>query len=122
MIWDPRQNIRLQADDAVAALYQSYSVTALGAVANNAELNFEGTGFTLARALGRVGGLRDERADIRGVFIFELEDPAALDPALAAGAETTPDGRVPAIYSIDLKNPASFFVAQGFPIRNRDVL
>jgi polysaccharide biosynthesis/export protein len=35
---------------------------------------------------------------------------------------TTPDGKVPVIYQIDLKDPASFFVAQSFPVNNRDVL
>lgn len=121
VIENPTQNIILQPDDVVTALYQPYSFTALGAVGNNAEINFEGTGLTLAQALGRVGGARDDRADVRGVFIFRLEDPAALGTA-AADAPRTPDGKVPVIYRVDLKNPASFFVAQGFPIRNRDVL
>ncbi len=122
LIKDPRQNIRMQPDDVITALYQPFSFTALGAIANNAEINFEGTGLTLAQALGRVGGLRDDRADIRGVFIFRLEDPSALEPILSDRAQKTPDGKVPIIYRVDLKDPASFFLAQGFPIRNKDVL
>lgn len=122
IISDPAQNIRVQAEDVVTALYQPYSFTALGAIGSNAEVPFEGTGITLAQALGRIGGLRDERADARGVFVFRLEDPSALDPALAQGGLLTPDGKIPVIYRVDLKNPASFFVAQGFPIRNHDVL
>lgn len=122
VIRDPQQNIRLQSDDVVTALFQPYSFTALGAISNNAEINFEATGITLSQALGRVGGLRDERADVRGVFIFRLEDPAALDPASIEGAQLTPEGKIPVIYRVDLKNPASFFVAQNFPIRNKDVL
>ena len=42
--------------------------------------------------------------------------------AIAATSRRTPDGLIPVIYRIDLKNPATFFVAQGFPIRNKDVL
>ena len=122
VIRDPAQNIRLQANDVVTALYQPYSFTSLGASGLNAEVPFESTGITLAQALGRIGGLRDERADVRGVFIFRLEDPAALDPAVAVAARRTPDGRVPVIYRVDLSNPATFFVAQSFPIRNRDVV
>lgn len=122
IIREPAENIRLQADDVLTALYQPYSFMALGAVGNNAEIAFEGTGISLAQALGRVGGLRDDRADSRGVFIFRLEDPSALDPQLAADAKKTPDGKIPVIYKVDLRNPATFFVAQGFPIRNRDVL
>jgi polysaccharide export outer membrane protein len=119
---DPRQNIRLQPDDVVTALFQSFSFTALGATGANAEVPFEATGITLAQALGRVGGLQDARADIKGVFLFRLEDPLALDPATRAAARQTPDGKVPVIYRIDMSDPGTFFVAQGFPIRNRDVL
>lgn len=121
IIKDPAQNIRLASDDVVTALYQPYSFTALGASGTNSEVNFEGTGLTLSQALGRMGGLRDDRANPKGVFIFRLEDPAALGPD-AANASTTPDGKVPVIYRADLTNPASFFVAQGFPVRNRDVI
>jgi polysaccharide export outer membrane protein len=122
VIGDPAQNIRLQSNDVVTALYQPFSFTALGATGTSAEVPFEGTGLTLSQALGRIGGLKDDRANVRGVFIFRFEDPAALDPALAATARRTPDGRVPVIYRVDLKNPATLFVAQSFPIRNKDVL
>lgn len=122
VIRDPAQNIRLQADDVVAALYQPYSFTALGAAGTSSEIPFEGTGLTLAQALGRVGGLKDDRADGRGVFIFRLEDPAALDPAYVATARRTPEGRIPVIYRANLKDPATLFVAQRFPIRDEDVI
>jgi len=122
VIANPAQNIHLHPDDVVTALYQPYSFTALGAVGRNAEIDFEGTGLTLTQALGRIGGLRDDRADIKGVFLFRLEDPAQLDPAQLAGARLTPDGKVPVIYRVDMKDPATFFTAQGFPIHNKDVL
>jgi polysaccharide export outer membrane protein len=122
VIRDPRQNIRMQPDDIVTALFQPYSFTALGATGRNEEVSFEGTGVTLSQALGRVAGLQDLRADVKGAFIFRLEDPAALDPAIRAGAHTTPEGKVPVVYRIDMKNPSTFFIAQSFPIRNKDVL
>jgi polysaccharide export outer membrane protein len=122
IIRDPAQNIRLRPGDVVTALYMPYSFTSLGATGTSAEVPFEGTGLTLAQALGRVGGLKDDRADIRGVFIFRFEDPANLDPALIAGARRTPDGKIPVIYRINLRNPSTLFVAQSFPIKDRDVL
>ncbi|MFO1259569.1 MAG: polysaccharide biosynthesis/export family protein [Sphingomonadaceae bacterium] len=122
IIREPRQNIRLQPDDVVTALFQPYSFTALGATERNAEIPFEATGITLAQALGRVGGLQDNRADVRGAFLFRLEDPKALDPSLVSGARTTPDGMIPVIYRIDMKNPTTFFAAQSFPVRNKDVI
>jgi polysaccharide export outer membrane protein len=122
VIRDPRQNIRLQADDVVTALFQPFSFTALGATGQNAEIPFEGTGITLAQGLGRVGGLQDQRADVRGVFIFRLEDPATIEPQNPSGVHVTPNGKVPVIYRIDMRNPATFFIAQSFPIRNKDIL
>jgi polysaccharide export outer membrane protein len=35
---------------------------------------------------------------------------------------TTPDGKVAVIYRVNLKDPATFFAAQSFPIQNKDVL
>jgi polysaccharide export outer membrane protein len=122
VIRDPSQNIRLAANDVVTALFQPFSFTSLGATGTSSEVSFESTGITLAQALGRVGGLKDDRADIRGAFIFRLEDPAAVDPAIAAAARRTPDGRIPVIYRIDLHDPATFFAAQSFPMRNKDVI
>lgn len=122
VIRDPVQNIRMAADDVVTALYQPFSFTSLGATGTSAEIPFEATGMSLAEALGRVGGLKDDRADVSGVFLFRLEDPAAMDPAIAATARRTPDGRVPVIYRADLKNPANMFVAQSFPVRDKDVI
>lgn len=122
VISDPRQNIYLQPNDVVTALFKPFSFTALGATGINAEIDFEGTGLTLAQALGRIGGLRDERADVGGVFIFRLEEQAALDKDALTGAKSTPDGRIPVIYRLNLRDSASIFVAQGFPIRDKDVV
>ena len=122
VIEEPRENIRLQPDDVVTALFQPYSFVALGATGRNEELTFEGTGINLAQAIGRVSGLQDARADVKGVFIFRLEDPAALPAAIREGARTTPGGKVPVIYRVNMKDPATFFLAQSFPIRDKDVL
>ncbi len=122
VIRDPAQNVRLAPDDVVTALYQPWTFTVLGAAGTNAEVPFEATGMTLAQALGRAGGLNDARADIHGVFLFRLENPVALDPATVATARTTPDGRVPVIYRLNMADPAAFFIAQGFRIRDHDVL
>jgi polysaccharide export outer membrane protein len=122
LIRDPRQNVIVQPNDVVTALFQPYSFTAFGATGNNNELPFEATGITLAQAMGRAGGLRDERADVRGVFIFRLEEPSLLGSQIPANARLTPDGKLPVIYRLDLKDPASFFAAQRFQVRNKDIL
>jgi polysaccharide biosynthesis/export protein len=120
IIMDPAQNILLQPGDVVTALHQSNSFTVLGATSKNEEVNFEAQGISLAQALARSGGLQDQRANPTAVFLFRFEDPTVLSDGPPGIARA--DGRVPVIYQIDLKNPASFFHAQDFPMRNRDVL
>ena len=122
LIRDPRQNIRLRPDDVVTAIYQPFSFTSLGASGLNAEIPFEATGITLSQALGRINGLQDNRANAKGAFLFRWEDPAHLEGAVAVGQRTRADGKVPVIYRINLADPATFFVAQSFPVKNKDIV
>jgi polysaccharide export outer membrane protein len=52
--------------------------------------------------------------------VFRLEDAKALSWPKPAVANA--DGQVPVIYRINLRDPRSFFVAQGFAVRNKDLL
>jgi len=121
IIRDPKQNIVLDRGDVVTAFFQPLSFTALGATGKNEEINFETQGISLAQALARTGGLRDERSDPQGVFIFRFEPQNAMAWPKQPVA-TNADGRVAVIYRINLRDPASFFVAQNFQMSNKDVL
>ena len=120
IITDPNQNIVLQPGDVVTALFQPNSITVLGATVRNEEFNFEAQGITLAQALARAGGLNDLRANPQGIFIFRFEDPAVV--GVTTPKYTTSDGRIPVVYKLNLRDPAAFFMAQGFPMRNKDTL
>jgi polysaccharide export outer membrane protein len=121
IIRDPAQNVPLQAGDVVTALFQTQSFNALGATGKNEEIPFEAQGITLSQALARAGGVSDNRADPQAVFLFRFEPRDALvwpqQPVQA-----TPEGNVPVIYRIDLRDPRSLFVSQSFPISNKDVI
>ncbi|EQD39436.1 polysaccharide biosynthesis/export periplasmic protein, partial [mine drainage metagenome] len=120
IIRDPAQNIQLKSGDVITAIYKPLSFTVLGATGKNEEMAFEVQGISLAQAMARAGGLDDTRADAKAIFIFRFEDKDALqwkNPPM-----TTPEGKVPVIYQVDLKDPGSFFVAQGFPMDDKDVM
>lgn len=122
VIGDPRQNIRLAPNDVLTLLYLPYSFTALGAVGKSSEVSFESTGMTLAQALGRIGGLDDQRSDPKGVFIFRMERTAAPERDAVMSTPRNETAMVPVIYRINLRDPASLFLAQRFEVQNRDVL
>lgn len=120
VITDPEQNVMLQPGDVLTVLFQPNSLMLLGATTRNEELAFEAQGITLAQALARAGGVQDQRADPEGVFIFRFEDPAVA--GISQPSRTTVDGRIAVVYKVNLRDPATFFKAQGFPMRNKDVL
>lgn len=125
VIRDPAQNVALRAGDVVTVLHRPYAFSAMGATGRNEEIEFEAQGITLAQALARSGGLADNRADSRGVFVFRFEDPALLTQAHTTRTPptTTPaSARVPVVYRVDLQTPSGFFVAQSFEIQARDVI
>lgn len=121
IIRDPQQNVPLHPGDVVTALFQPLSFTAFGATGKNEEINFEAQGISLAQALARAGGLQDARADAQGVYIFRFE-PLELMTWPRQPVLVTLDGKVPVIYRVNLKDPSSFFIAQNFPINNKDLL
>ena len=121
IVREPGQNIILQRDDVVTAVFQPYTFTVLGAAGKNEEVRFEGVGLTLSQALGRIGGFQDDRADPGGVFLFRWEPP------VVAGADTSryptnSDGNVPVIYQVNMKEPQTYFAAQKFQMRDGDVV
>ena len=113
IIRDPQQNIVLRSGDVVTALYQPSSFTAMGATGKSDEINFESQGISLAQALARAGGVIDSRSNAEGVFVFRFESDGKTSPQ---------KDRIPVIYRINLKDPRSMFVAQSFPMKDRDIL
>jgi len=121
VIRDRRENIFVEPGDVVTVLYQPLSFTTLGVANRNAEIEFEAKGITLAQALARSGGVNDNVADAQGVFIFRYELVDAV-PWPHKPTMITPDNKVPVIYKINLRDPATLFAAQAFPIKDKDLL
>ena len=120
IINDPKQNVILHPGDIITAKIQPLSITILGAAGKNQELGYEAKGITLAQAMSRAGGLNDDVSDARAVFIFRFEEREALNWEMPP--KITQEGKVPVIYQVDMDNPSSFFVAQNFPMSDKDVL
>ena len=123
IIQDPKQNIVLQPGDVITAYFQPLSFTSLGATGGaNSEILFEATGINLSQAMGRIGGLNDMRSDSMGVFIFRFEEPKAVATKDQPTVGVTADGKVPVIYQFDMNKPETYFAAQNFPMKNRDIV
>ena len=124
IVKDPRQNIILQKGDVVSVSYQTKSFTVLGATAKNDEIHFEAGGISLMQALARSGGLDDNRADARGVFIFRQESINVLNAEQyqALPLELRQQSIVPVVYRLNLKDPINYIIAQNFSIKDKDLI
>lgn len=125
LIADPSQNIVLRSGDVVALMNTPYSFTGLGAVGNNQQMRFSSKGITLAEAIGKMGGLIDDRSDPRGIFVFRHIPFTQLDykdqslwreKGYAEGMD------VPTVYQVNLLEPQSMFLLQRFPVQDKDIV
>ena len=125
---DPRQNLSLQAGDTIFVSREQRYFLALGALGPgqylglvNRRLAFEDSHLSLADAIAKVGGLSDDRANARAVFIYRFEPrDTVVNIGVAAGPEL-PD-TIPTIYYLDLAEAAGYFFASQFVVRNEDLI
>lgn len=121
VITNPTDNISLRAGDVLTALYQPLHLTIMGSTLQTKEIDFESSGISLAEALAKAGGLDDNRADSKAVFLFRFEKPTVFSH-WPNPVQTNTDGKVPVIYQFDFSNPATLFTAQTFPVKGNDLI
>ncbi|MGB0497698.1 MAG: polysaccharide biosynthesis/export family protein [Rubricella sp.] len=114
---DPRADIALRGGDIVIIERDRRAFRALGALGGNSNVPFPGRDISLMTALAQLGGLNPATADPRGVFILREEVPEVL---ARIGEPAAAPRRV--AYVMDLTQPAAFFTASNFYVRDEDVL
>lgn len=107
---DSPANVRLAPGDRIELVRSARTFTVLGAAKSVSEIAFETDRLTLIEALSRAGGPTDDKADATGVFVFRYEPRA------------DGSGEQAVIYRLDLLKPQSYFAAQRFMMREKDVL
>ena len=76
---------------------------------------------TIKQAAVREGDVVLLVGTMKGVFLFRWERPELLGE-LATGLQPNAEGLVPVIYQVDMKRPETFFAAQGFQMRDGDIV
>ncbi|WEX08250.1 polysaccharide biosynthesis/export family protein [Chelativorans sp. AA-79] len=118
LLADDGQNVRLMPEDRILVEKNGSSFTALGAFKSNGEFEFETGKLTLAKAIGRVGGLLDDRADARNVYLFRNPNIHVAAEAASRASAT----EKPVIYRLNLRDVANFVLMQGFLMQDGDIL
>ncbi|MEN0116480.1 MAG: polysaccharide biosynthesis/export family protein [Agrobacterium cavarae] len=121
---EDRQNVRLSPDDQIMIDGDASSFTALGAFKSAGEFQFETGKLTLAQAVGRAGGLLDDRADSRNVYVFRTEEVPLRSVGPTASKERAEilTQKRPVIYRVNMRDASSIALMQMFQMQKGDVL
>jgi polysaccharide export outer membrane protein len=131
LIYEPVNNIYVRPQDTIFIYSEAQTFLAFGATAsltttaaagaNNRQVPFGAWRVSLAEALAKAGGLLDLQADPASVFLYrgETREVAQL---LGIDCRPYPGPIIPVIYNINLRDPAGFFLATKFQMRNKDVI
>src|SRR6266851_1354847 len=122
LVSEPAENIYAQPGDVLTLVRLPQSFTAFGATGANSQIPFTSEKMTLVEALGKAGGLQDLRSDPAGVFLFRYEPPKVVGALGRPQLRTGPDGASPVVYRLDLRDARSYFLAQRFPIEDKDII
>jgi polysaccharide biosynthesis/export protein len=122
LVSDPQENIYGWPGDVVTLVRIPQSFSVFGATGDNAQVTFNAENITLAEALAKAKGLQDLRADPAGVFLFRFEPPAVVSALGAPLLSTGPDRTSPVVYRLDMSDAHSYFLAQRFPVEDKDVI
>ncbi len=115
---EPRRFIALGAVGVAVGVGASSALTGLSSL-----FTFDQDRLTLAEAIGKAGGLLDDRSNPAQVFLYRFEMRDAL-VAMGVDLSRFPPRQtaIPTVYRANFRDPSSYFFAQQFPMRNKDVI
>ncbi|AEI37260.1 polysaccharide export protein [Zymomonas mobilis subsp. pomaceae ATCC 29192] len=104
-------NLVLLPGDRIELVRRPRTFSVFGAGSKVDQMGFNNPEVSLAEALARGGGPNDNISDPRAVFLMRfVPDPNA------------PNKERPVIYKLNMLDPSSYFLAQRFTLRDKDVL
>ena len=122
LVSDPAEDIYAQPGDVLTLVRVPQTFSVFGATGRNAEIPFDAERITLAEALAKSQGLRDDLADPAGAFLFRYEPNSMLNALNQPVATRSQGGSSPVAYRFNFRDGKSYLLAQQFPVRNRDII
>jgi polysaccharide export outer membrane protein len=129
IIANPTYNINLSPGDVVYVSREPRHFLVFGATPapgavggqQNRRFPFDAENLTMAEAVAKAGGLREDRADPRSVFLFRME-PRRLLQEIGVDVSRYQEEMVPTVYTVDLSDTQGYFLANSFYMRHKDVI
>lgn len=120
LINQPTADVTLSGGDFLNLSVKPRIYLIMGAINRTAEAPLPPEKLSLANALARNGGLMDTRSDVKGVFVLRYETKDVMRQLTPDQPVDTPF--VPVVYQFNFEATSSFFLADSFVLRDRDII
>jgi polysaccharide export outer membrane protein len=120
-VYRPANNIYSHPGDTIYVYSEPQTFLAFGASGTQGQFKFDAWRLSLAEAMAKAAGLKDEQADPAFVFLYRGESREVAEH-LGVDCSKFSGPIIPIIYNINLRDPAGYFLAANFEMRNKDVI
>jgi polysaccharide export outer membrane protein len=121
LVYQPANNIWAHPGDTIYVYREPQVFLAFGATGVQGQFNFDMWKINMAQAIGKASGLFDSQAEPAGVYVYRRE-PRELAERLGVDCSKFVGPTVPIIYNVDFRDPAGYFLATKFDMRDKDIL
>lgn len=121
LVYDPANNIFARPNDTIYLYQEPQTFVEFGASGQQGQFNFGAWRISLAEAVAKAGGLNDTLADPASVFIYRGE-PRKFAERLGIDISKFNSSIIPVVYNVNLRDPAGYFLATKFEMRDKDVI
>ena len=121
LVDEPANNIYVRPQDTIYVYREPQTFLALGAAGRQGQFAFDAWRVSLSEAIAKATGLSDVQANPAAVFVYRGETrEVARELGIDIAGYEGP--LIPVIYQLDLRDPAGYFLASKFQMRNKDVI
>jgi polysaccharide biosynthesis/export protein len=125
LVYEPSNNVYVHPNDTIYLYREPQTFVALGAFGGAAGVQgqyaFDAWRISLAEAVAKASGLSQGLADPGSVFLYRGEARAVAEQ-MGVDCSRFTGPIIPIIYSVNLRDPAAYFLATTFQMRNKDVV
>lgn len=109
LVGNPGMDVRAYPGDRLMLINNPRSFSVLGASGRVEQIPFSGSTVSLAEAVASAGGVNPNLGDPAAIFLLRY-------------AQDGQGNEVPTVYHLNMMNVGSYFLAQRFVMRDKDVL
>jgi polysaccharide export outer membrane protein len=121
LVYQPDNNVWVHPGDTIYVYREPQVFLAFGASGQQGQFPFNMWKISMTQAIAISGGLLDLQAEPAGVYVYRRE-PRELAERIGVDCSKFTGPLVPVVYNVNFRDPAGYFLATKFEMRDKDVL